>query len=145
MQPIGIRRISPDGIRTVAKSPSLARSWAADPRGAVRVVLDRREAGRHTDLVALEVDPAVVLLLAAAAVANGEPALVVAAGAALLRLEQRLVRLVGRDLLEGRASHLPEAGRGRLVGSKRHRQTPSKNSIFWPAASVTIALRHGVV
>ena len=116
-----------------------------DPGGAVRVVLDRREASRHADLVALEVDPAVVLLLAAAAVADGEPAGVVPAGAADLRLEQRLVRLVGRDLLEGRAGHLPKAGRGRLVGAKRHRQTPSKNSIFWPAASVTIALRHGVV
>ena len=37
--------------------------------------------------------PAVVRLLAAAAMAHGEPALVVPAGAALLRLEQRLVRL----------------------------------------------------
>jgi hypothetical protein len=32
----------------------------ADPRGAVRVVLDRRELCRHAELVALEVDPAVV-------------------------------------------------------------------------------------
>ena len=46
----------------------------ADPRGAVRVVLDRREAGGHAQLVALEVDPAVVLLLAAAAMADGQPA-----------------------------------------------------------------------
>src|SRR5918995_1376990 len=38
-----------------------------DPRRAVRVVLDRRDAGRHVELVALEVDPAVMLLLAAAA------------------------------------------------------------------------------
>ena len=45
-----------------------------DPGGAVRVVLDRREARRHAELVALEVDPAVVLLLAAAAMADGEPA-----------------------------------------------------------------------
>ena len=50
-------------------------------------------AGRHAELVALEVDAAVVLLLAAAAMADGEAALVVAAGAADLRLEQRLVRL----------------------------------------------------
>ena len=46
----------------------------ADPRRPVRVVLDRREAGRHAELVALEVDPAVVLLLAAAAMADGQPA-----------------------------------------------------------------------
>ena len=116
-----------------------------DPGGPVRVVLDRREAGGDADLVALEVDPAVVLLLAAAAMADGEPAGVVPAGAALLRLEERLVRLVGRDLLERRAGHLPETRRGGLVGTKRHRQTPSKNSIFWPGARVTIALRHGVV
>ena len=36
----------------------------ADPRRAVRVVLDRRDARRHAVLVALEVDPAVVRLLA---------------------------------------------------------------------------------
>ena len=65
----------------------------ADPGRAVRVVLDRRQAGGHAELVALEVDPAVVLLLAAAAMADGHPAGVVAAGAADLRLEQRLVRL----------------------------------------------------
>src|SRR6185369_10868860 len=117
----------------------------ADPGRAVRVVLDRREAGRHAELVALEVDPAVVLLLAASAMADGQPAGVVPAGAPGLRLEQRLVRLVGRDLLEGRSGHLPEARRGGLVGTKRHRQTPSKNSIFWPGARVTIALRQGVV
>ena len=117
----------------------------ADPGRAVRVVLDRRELGRHAELVALEVDDAVVLLLAAAAVANGQAALVVAAGAALLRLEERLVGLLGGDLLERRAGHEPPAGRGGLVASQRHGYTPSKNSIFWPAASVTIALRQGVV
>ncbi len=101
-----------------------------------------RRAG-HAELVALEVDPAVVLLLAAAAMANGQAALVVPAGTADLRLEQRLVRLAGRDLLERRAGHLPEAGRGRLVAAQRHAQTPSKNSIFWPGARVTMALRHG--
>ena len=63
----------------------------ADAGRPVRVVLDRRQPGRHAELVALEVDDAVVLLLAAAAMAHGHPALVVAAGAALLRLEERLV------------------------------------------------------
>src|SRR3954467_2636271 len=106
----------------------------ADPRGAVRVVLDRRETGRHAELVALEVDPTVVGLLAAAAVADGEPALVVATRAALHRLEQGLVRLVGRDLVERRPGHPAATRRGRLVASQRHRYTPSKNSIFWPAA-----------
>src|SRR3954447_7018397 len=117
----------------------------ADPRRAVRVVLDRRETGGHVELVALEVDLAVVLLLAAAAMAHGHPALVVASRAACLGLEQGLVGPLGRDLLEGRASHLAEPRRGRLIAAKRHRQTPSKNSIFWPGARVTIALRQGVV
>ena len=48
---------------------------------------------RHVELVALEVDAPVEALLAAAAMANGQPTLVVAAADALLRLEQRLVRL----------------------------------------------------
>src|SRR5258706_363584 len=93
----------------------------ADPRGAVRVVLDRRQTGRHAELVALEVDPAVMLLLAAAAVADSEPPGVVPAGAADLLLEQRLVRLVGRGLLEGGAGHLAEARRGGHVRKKRPR------------------------
>ena len=42
----------------------------ADAGRPVRVVLDRREPGGHAELVALEVDPAVVLLLAAAAMAD---------------------------------------------------------------------------
>ena len=113
----------------------------ADPRRAVRVVLDRRETRGHAELVALEVDPTVVGLLPAAAVAHGHPALVVPAVNPLLRLEERLVRLVGGDLLERRAGHPPAAGRGCLVASERHRYTPSKNSIFWPGASVTMAFR----
>src|SRR5712671_253995 len=95
-----------------------------DPTGAVRVVLDRRDAGGNAELVALEVDPPIVLLLAAAAMANGQPALVVPAGAASLGLEQRLVRLVGRDLLERRPRHLTESRRGGLVGTQRHWSDP---------------------
>src|SRR6202008_1350230 len=117
----------------------------ADPGGPVRVVLDRGDARRHAVLVALEVDAAVMRLLAAAAMAHGEAALVVPAGAALLRLEQGLVRLGGRDLLERRAGHPATAGRGGLVAAQRHAYTPSKNWIFWPAARVTTALRHGEV
>src|SRR5664280_2339422 len=96
----------------------------ADAGRAVRVVL------HGGDLVALEVDDPIVLLLAAAAMADGEAALVVATRATLLGLEERLVRLLGRDLLEGRAGHEPPAGRGGLVAAERHRYTPSKNSIF---------------
>ena len=117
----------------------------ADASGAVWVVLDRRDPRRHAVLVALEVDAPIVGLLAAAAMAHGEPALVVPARATLLRLEQRLVGLGGRDLLERRAGHPATAGRGGLVAAQRHAYTPSKNWIFWPAARVTMALRQGDV
>src|SRR5918993_2773903 len=117
----------------------------ADPRGAVRVVLDGREAGRHAGLVTLEVDAPVVGLLAATTVADREAALVVPPAGALLGLQERLVRLVGGDLVERRAGHPPTAGRGGLVASQRHPYTPSKNSIFWPGGRVTIALRQDEV
>src|SRR6478672_3699465 len=95
-----------------------------DPRGAVRVVLDRGDAGGHAHLVALEVDPAVVLLLPSAAMADREATLVVPARTAFLRLEKGLVGLLGRDFLERRASHLPEARRRGLVVTQRHRSDP---------------------
>src|SRR5690242_5755100 len=77
--------------------------------------------------------------------ADRHPTRVVPARPPLLGLEERLVRLVGRDLLEGRPGHEPATGRGGLVASERHGQTPSKNVIFWPGARVTIAFRQGVV
>jgi hypothetical protein len=45
----------------------------ADPARPVRVVFDRRETSRDAQLVALEVDPPVMLLLATATVTNGQP------------------------------------------------------------------------
>ena len=80
----------------------------ADARRAVGVVLDRREARGHAELVALEVDAPVVRASRRRrdGARSGGPALF-RPDAALLRLEQRLVRLVGRDLLEGRARHEP--------------------------------------
>src|SRR4029077_21117169 len=86
-------------------------------------------------------DPPVMGLLAAAAMANGQPAGVVPPRAAGLGLEEGLLGLIGCDLFEGRAGHPPEARRGGLVAAKRHAYTPSKNWIFWPGARVTIALR----
>ena len=52
------------------------------------IVLDRRDLGRDADLVALEVDDAVALLVAAAAEARGDAAVVVAAAGARLVLER---------------------------------------------------------
>jgi len=60
-----------------------------DARGAVGVVLDGRDAGRHADLAALEVDQTVALLVATPAEAGGDAAVVVTAARAGLLLEQR--------------------------------------------------------
>src|SRR5829696_3124011 len=95
-----------------------------DPRRAVRVVFDRRDPCRHVVLVALEVDAPVVGLLAAATVAHREPTLVVPARPALHRLEQGLVRLGRRDLVEGRPGHAAATRRGWLVGTQRHLRRP---------------------
>src|SRR5262245_36383798 len=117
----------------------------ADARGPVRVVLDGGELRGHAPLVTPEVDAPVVALLPATAMADGEPALVVAAAPPLLGLEQRLVGGIGGDLLEGRAGHEPPTGGGRLVASQRHPYTPSKNSILSVDRTVTTALRQGEV
>src|SRR3546814_7080705 len=70
-------------------------------RGAVGIVFDPLHARRDTFLVALEVDDAVMLLVATADVAGGDPAVVVAATGPALLLEQGRMRRtlvqVGRD------------------------------------------------
>ena len=86
-----------------------------DARGAVRVVLDRRDLRGNAVLVALEVDDAVLLLVAAADEARGDPALAVAAAGLRLALGQRLLRRRLGDVLERRVRREPDARRRRLV------------------------------
>src|ERR1041385_1343862 len=86
-----------------------------DPRGAVGVVLDRGDLARHAVLVAPEVDLAVRAAAVATAVAHRHLALVVAAGMARELLQEALLRLGGRDLLEARRGHEAATGAGRLV------------------------------
>ncbi len=64
----------------------------SDERGAVRVVLQAQNGGGMSILVALEVDDAVLLLVAAAVMANGDAAVAVAAGILLLAFQQADVR-----------------------------------------------------
>ena len=85
-----------------------------DAGGAVGVVLDGSDLGRHTVLVALEVDDAVLTLVAATLVTGGDAAEVVAAGLLGQRLEQRLLRLVSGDLGEVRDRLPTPAGAGGL-------------------------------
>ena len=86
-----------------------------DARRAVRVMLDRRHRRRDVALVALEVDDAVAPLVAAAAPPRRELAVVVAAAGLLQRLDQRLVRLGRRDLVERLDGLEPPARRRRVV------------------------------
>src|SRR5262249_44817847 len=65
-----------------------------DAGGAVGVVLDRHHRGPDAVLAALEVDDAVHALGAAAAEAGADDALVVAPALLLVRLQQRLLRLL---------------------------------------------------
>src|SRR4029077_19028105 len=76
-----------------------------DARAAVRVVLDGRDFAGDAVLVALEVDLAVELPIAAALVPRGDAALVVAAGVRGQRLDQRLLRRVRGDLVEAGDGH----------------------------------------
>src|SRR5216683_1025610 len=91
-----------------------------DARAAVRIVLDGRDLAFDAVLVALEVDLPVQLPVAAALMTRGDATLVVAACMRGQRLDQRLLRLVGRDLLEAGDRHEAAAGAGGLELSYRH-------------------------
>ena len=64
-----------------------------DEGRAIRIVLDALDLGRHVELVALEIDDAIGLLVAAAAEPHGDTAGVVAAAGRGLALGQGLDRL----------------------------------------------------
>ena len=67
---------------------------------AVRIVFDGGDFGRNARLVALEIDDAILALVAAATTAHGNVAIIVASRNALLRRKQRLMRLdAGRQLI----------------------------------------------
>src|SRR5262249_35116466 len=93
-------------------------------RRAVRVVLDRRDARRHAVLAALEVDLAVQALGAAAAVAGGLATARVAPAGLRQTLDERLLRLVGRDLGEVRIRREATAGACGLGLANGHRRLP---------------------
>src|SRR4051812_43404694 len=91
-----------------------------DVGGAVGVVLDRRDLGRHAVLAALEVDAAVQALGPAAAVARGLAAVDVAPARLLEPLDERLLRLALRDLREVGVGREAAARTGRLGLADRH-------------------------
>ena len=83
-----------------------------DAGAAVRVVFDGRDLAGDAVLVALEVDLPVELAIAAALVAHRDAPLVVASGVRGQRLEQCLLRLGGRNLIEARNRHEAAPGAG---------------------------------
>src|SRR5205814_9575786 len=95
-----------------------------DTRRPIRVVLDRGHLRRHGVLDPLEVDRAVATLVPAALVARRDPAVRVPAALLLQRLEQALLRLGLRHLVEGGDRHEAAAGAGGLVLAKGHQWLP---------------------
>src|SRR5579859_7743191 len=78
-----------------------------DARRPVGIVLDRAHRAGDAHFVALEVDDAVLTLVATAATAHRDVTVVVAAAGLLDRLEQRLLRRGAGDL--GEIGHAAEA------------------------------------
>src|SRR3546814_2555203 len=93
----GLQSLGRDDVATLAIDVAQQRNV----RCAVGIVFDPLHARRDAFLVALEVDDAVMLLVATADVAGGDPAVVVAATGPALLLEQGRMRptlvQVGRD------------------------------------------------
>ena len=111
---------------------------------AVRIVLDRRDAGGDSVLRAFEVDDAIEPLVTAAAMAHSQFSLLVAPARLCQANGEGLLRLVRCDLIEGRDRHEASAGRIRLKTLYCHVRTsllsqPSKNSMVSPGASFTMA------
>src|SRR4051794_5055299 len=103
-----------------------------DARGAVGVVLDVRDLGRHAVLVvATEVDDAVGALVSAALVAGGDAAVAVAAALAVQRADERLLGVVAGDLGEVGDGRAAAARRRRLVLADTHISSSARKS---PAA-----------
>jgi len=92
----------------------------ASARRAVGVVFDGLDDAGDVQLVAAEIDDAVLALVAAAVVADGDAPHVVAAAALGQRLQELAVGLVRGQLLEGEAGAAAQARRNRVVCFNAH-------------------------
>ena len=117
----------------------------SDTSAAVRVIFDGSDASRDTILVALEVDYTIQTLVAAALMANGQFALLVAAAFFHQALSQGFFRFACRNFVEGSDGHETATCRVRFKTLYCHlnfllaRVYASKSSMLLPAASLTIA------
>ena len=92
----------------------------SDVGRAVRVVLDGLDFCENVELLTLEVNDTVLLLVAAADVANGDAAVAVAAGGLLDLFEKALLGLHLRQTLIVEHSHISARGRRRVESLNSH-------------------------
>src|SRR5258706_8798421 len=97
-----------------------------DPRRAVRVVLDRSDARRHTRFIPLEVDHPVGALMSAAPEPGSDLPLRVTSSAPGKRLGQGLLRTLPGQIVAGQRGGVATARRGRIVILYSH------NALFAP-------------
>ena len=97
-----------------------------DPRRTVGIVFDGRHAPRNPVLIAFEVDQPQHLLVAAALVADGQVAHVTASPGALLDRQERLVRLIRRQVVVHQRGLEPQRRGYRSVCLDWHRLYPGK-------------------
>src|SRR5690606_30960356 len=115
----GLDRVAdPDVLRREDVAPLAVRvEDQREVRAAVRVVFQPLDAPRNAVLVALEIDDPIVVLVAAAAVANGHTPLIVAAAGLRQRHDEGLVRrpLVQRVVHDAHREPLPGGRRLELT------------------------------
>src|SRR5688572_12387672 len=95
-----------------------------DEAGAVRIVFEALDLGRHIELAPLEVDLAIALLVAAPAETHRGAAVIVAATARMLALGQLLERLPAVEAIAVDQHQLALARRDRIVILERHLSSP---------------------
>src|SRR5262249_37844538 len=95
-----------------------------DEGRTIGIVFQPLNGGRHVELGALEVDDAVAALMAAAAIAHRDMAVVVAPALAALAFGKRLDRVALPQIAAIHQDQRAPAGRGWLEILKRHRLRP---------------------
>src|SRR5437588_12826389 len=110
-------------------------------RRAIRIVLNRGHPGRHTQLVALEINQSISALGTTTTVARSDLTLVITPGVFLQTDRQRLLRLCFRNLLESRNRHAATTRRCWPVLSNWHLSTPSLFLKSTPSTLLRATLR----
>src|SRR5579875_355014 len=122
-----IAHLEPEGGEDVPLLP-ISVGDQRDARSTIRIVLDAGHRARHTELVTLEVDLAINTPPATATVTHRDPSLIVATGSPGQLLQQALLRLRARDLLEAGRGHEAAPWAGRLVFANWH-PTPLRTAL----------------